>query len=142
MLEIRWHLECAPKYMTKHSAACDLKSRESLFIDPGCTAKVPVGVWIEGVNWDLVPMGQIPELQVRARSGLAFKHSIMLANGVGTVDADYQDEICVLLYNGGKERFTVEAGMRVAQMAMNLVHRLDSLDIGEARKGGFGSTKS
>lgn len=127
--------------MTTHSAACDLYSTQSLTVKSGCVEKVPVGVWIDSVDWELVPEGQIPELQIRARSGLALKSSIMLANGVGTVDADYPDEINVLLFNAGTEDFHIEPNMRIAQMALNLVHRVQSLSVGGVRKGGFGSTK-
>jgi len=126
--------------MTAHSAAADLYAREAASIPSQSTAKIATGVWIDKVDWALVPAGFIPELQVRARSSLAFKHSIMLANGVGTVDADYPDEICVLLFNAGKEPFTITPGDRVAQLALNLLCRLPELPIGGQRVGGFGST--
>jgi dUTP pyrophosphatase len=92
------------------------------------------------VDWEKVPAGMIPELQVRARSGLAFKHGIMLTNGVGTVDADYKDEICVLLYNSGKDSFVIQKGDRIGQITLGLVRRMDALPIGGTRSGGFGST--
>jgi dUTP pyrophosphatase len=97
-------------------------------------------VWIESVDWAQVPDGVIPELQVRARSGLAIKHGIMLANGVGTVDADFPDEICALLYNAGDQPFTIRAGDRVAQLVFCHAHRTPGLDIKGRRSGGFGST--
>ena len=126
--------------MTAHSAACDLLSQSCLNIEPSQVACVQTGVWIESIHWDKIPSGFIPELQIRARSSLAFKHSIMLPNGVGTVDADYRDEISVLLYNGGNEVFPVKKGMRIAQMALNLVGRIEGVPIGGERVGGFGST--
>ncbi len=141
MIKLRFAESCEPQYMTAHSAACDLYSREACSIRPGKVAKVPVGVWIDAVAWDKVPSGTIPELQIRARSGLSFKHSIMLANGVGTVDADYPDEICVLLFNGSQETFTVEKGMRIGQMALGILHRIPQLQVGGKRTGGFGSTR-
>ena len=65
----------------------------------------------------------------------------MLANGVGTVDADYPDEIGVILYNSTNESFKVEAGERIAQMTLNLVGRMSELKIVERKRtGGFGST--
>jgi dUTP pyrophosphatase len=132
--------EHMPAYGTAASAAADLKAGCDLVITPGERGKVPTGVWIERVEWEKVPLGMIPELQVRARSGLAFKHGIMLTNGLGTVDADYPDEICVLLYNSGKEPFAIQKGDRIAQITMNLVQRLPGLAIGGTRTGGFGST--
>ena len=142
MISLKFEKNQAPRYMTAHSAACDLFAREGLVIAPQKVAKVPVGVWIQAVDWSKVPENFIPELQVRARSGLAFKHSIMLPNGIGTIDADFSDEICVLLYNGGAESFTVSSEMRIAQMALNLVGRIPNLEIGGERTGGFGSTLS
>lgn len=142
MIELRFNENYAPKYMTKHSAACDLYARESVMIEPGQRAKVATGVWISQVDWSKVPEGTIPELQIRARSGLAYKHGISLTNGIGTIDADFRDEICVLLTNTGAESFHVEVGMRIGQMTQNLVYRIAGLDIGGDRTGGFGSTSS
>jgi dUTP pyrophosphatase len=129
-----------PSYATAASAAADLRAASDYVLPAGERGKVPTGVWIDKVNWDKVPQGMIPELQVRARSGLAFKHGVMLTNGVGTVDADYPDEICVLLYNSGKESFLIKKGDRVAQITMNLVARIPGLEAGGSRTGGFGST--
>jgi dUTP pyrophosphatase len=132
--------ELMPSYATAASAAADLRAASELSIPAGQRGKVPTGVWIDRVAWDQVPAGMIPELQVRARSGLAYKHGIMLTNGVGTVDADYPDEICVLLYNSGTETFIIQKGDRVAQITLNLVQRIAGLEAGGNRTGGFGST--
>jgi len=132
--------ELMPSYATAASAAADLRAASELVIPPGERAKVPTGVWIDRVDWDKVPPGMIPELQIRARSGLAYKHGVMLTNGVGTVDADYPDEICVLLFNSGKEPFVIQKGDRVAQITLSILHRIDDLNVGGARIGGFGST--
>lgn len=132
--------EFAPSYATTALAAADLRATCDLVIPAGERGKIPSGVWIDRVDWDKVPTGMIPELQIRARSGLAFKHGIMLTNGVGTIDADYADEICVLLYNSGKEPFTIQRGDRIAQITMNLVLKIPGLATGGARAGGFGST--
>jgi dUTP pyrophosphatase len=132
--------ELLPSYATAASAAADLRAANDLVIPPGERAKVATGVWIDRVEWEKVPRGMIPELQVRARSGLAFKHGIMLTNGVGTIDADYKDEICVLLYNSGRESFVIQKGDRIGQITLGLVSRINSLPIGGERSGGFGST--
>ena len=85
------------------------------------------------------------EAQVRPRSGLATKHGIGMPNAPGTVDSDYRGEMMVPLVNLGRAPFTVEHGMRVAQMviapvARAAVREVDELD-GTARgQGGFGST--
>ena len=129
-----------PTYATSNSAAADLRAATEVVIAAGGRARVATGVWIDKVDWDLIPQGMIPELQVRARSGLAFKHGIMLTNGVGTVDADYPDEIGVLLFNSGSEPFMIQKGDRIAQITLNLVARIPGIDAGGNRSGGFGST--
>ncbi|MCX6117401.1 MAG: dUTP diphosphatase [Proteobacteria bacterium] len=131
-----------PQYATKHSAGADIKSSVDLIIPAGTRARVPTGVWIDTVQWDKVPSGFIPEIQVRARSGLAFKQGIMLTNGVGTVDADYPEEIGVLLYNSGTSDFVIQKGDRIAQVTINLVARFDNAvsSSDSDRKSGFGST--
>lgn len=152
MFRLRFRTGFEPTYMTGASAGADLKSTEHLVIPPGSVGRVPTGVFIDGVDWDKVPEGFIPELQIRARSGLAFKKQITLANGVGTIDADYPDEICVLLLNLGKDPFVVEPGDRIAQLVGNLVARLPIATVissvtsaaphamATTRTGGFGST--
>ncbi|MDD9950319.1 MAG: dUTP diphosphatase [Zetaproteobacteria bacterium] len=131
----------APSYATLGSSAADLCAREAVALPAHGHAKVPTGVWIERVDWECVPEGLIPELQVRARSGLAAKKQVMLTNGVGTIDADYPGEICVLLTNLGSEPLHIEPGMRIAQLLMQLVYRLPDLPVlQDARVGGFGST--
>ena len=85
------------------------------------------------------------EGQVRPRSGLAVKHGISLPNAPGTIDADYRGEVCVPLINLGREVFTVEPGMRIAQMvvapvARVVIEEVDDLDETTRGAGGFGST--
>lgn len=151
MFRLRFRAGFEPAYMTAASAGADLKSTENLVIPPGTVGRVPTGVFIERVEWEKVPAGFIPELQIRARSGLAFKKQITLANGVGTIDADYPDEICVLLMNLGKEPFVISPGDRIAQLVANLVPRITDCIGGDlpahmphstetTRSGGFGST--
>ena len=66
-----------------------------------------------------IPKGY--EAQVRPRSGLASKHGITMINSPGTIDSDYRGEVQVPLINLGRSAFTVERGMRIAQM---LIHQL------------------
>lgn len=141
MIQLRYLDDCTPRYMTERSAGCDLLARESAVIPAGRVGKVATGVWISHVDWTKLPENAIPELQVRARSGLAYKYGITLANGVGTVDADYPDEIAVLLLNTGVEDFAVEKGMRIAQLIFSMALRIPELPVGGERTGGFGSTK-
>ena len=82
---------------------------------------------------------------VMARSGLALRHGVAMANGVGLVDSDYRGELCVPVINQGQEPFTVEDGMRVAQL-VGMRHEIvepvlcETLDETERGTGGFGST--
>ena len=103
----------------------------------GGRALVPSGIAIA------LPAGW--EAQVRPRSGLAAKHGIILPNAPGTIDSDYRGEIKVIMANLGDAPFTVEPGMRIAQMVVAPVARLtwdevDSLPETERGAGGFGST--
>lgn len=85
------------------------------------------------------------EAQVRPRSGLAVRFGVTIPNAPGTIDADYRGEVKVALINLGAEPFTVEPGMRIAQMVVAPVARAavveaDSLDETARGPGGFGST--
>ncbi len=85
------------------------------------------------------------EAQVRPRSGLASRHGISMPNSPGTIDADYRGEVKVPLINLGKVAFTVEPGMRIAQMviapvARVVIEEVEELDDTNRGAGGFGST--
>ena len=85
------------------------------------------------------------EAQVRPRSGLAARHGVTLLNAPGTIDADYRGEISAILINLGETTFTVEPGMRIAQMVVAPVVTVDwaeTEDLPETLRGdgGFGST--
>jgi dUTP pyrophosphatase len=128
-----------PAYQSEHAAGLDLHAclDAPLTIAPGDIVLVPCGFAMA------IPHGF--EAQVRPRSGLATKHGIGMPNAPGTVDSDYRGEMMVPLVNLGRAAFTVEHGMRVAQMviapvARAAVREVDELD-GTARgHGGFGST--
>lgn len=128
-----------PKYETSLSAGMDLAAalKEALELGPGDRALVPTGLSIA------LPAGY--EAQVRPRSGLAVKHGVTVLNAPGTIDADYRGEIKVVLINLGKEPFTIERGMRVAQMVVEKHEHIEwetvkDLDETKRGAGGFGST--
>lgn len=128
-----------PTYATEHSAGMDLTAalEEAIEIGPGERMLIPTGLTIA------LPDGF--EAQIRPRSGLALKHGVTVLNSPGTIDADYRGEIGVILINHGTEPYTVERGMRIAQMVVErhstveweVVETLDETERGE---GGFGST--
>ncbi|MCY4380967.1 MAG: dUTP diphosphatase [Proteobacteria bacterium] len=129
-----------PVYATPLSAAADLKSSSNYILAPGAQEKVATGVYIAAVDTTSIPDNMIGSLEIRARSGLAYKHGITLTNGVGTIDSDYRDEICVLLWNTSTKPFTIHRGDRIAQMCLQLMPRLDLTVVKQERLGGFGST--
>lgn len=82
---------------------------------------------------------------VQARSGLAFKHGLMVVNAPGLIDSGYRGEVRVCLYNSGVDPFAVAVGDRIAQLVIQQVESpefevIDDLDSTHRGEGGFGST--
>ena len=94
----------------------------------------------------VIPQGF--EVQIRPRSGLAFKHGISLTNTPGTIDSDYRGELQILIINHGDEDFVIKHGERVAQAVIAPVWQAEFIEISELPEesdntrgvGGFGST--
>jgi dUTP pyrophosphatase len=110
---------------------------EKLTLSPNQRVLVPTGLIFE------IPQGY--EIQIRPRSGLAFKNGVTCLNTPGTIDSDYRGEIKVLLINLGLEEFEISRGMRIAQMVVAPVTQaklLETNELGETDRGagGFGST--
>ena len=126
-----------PKKAHADDAGYDLYSRIGATLDPMSGMAVPVGFAME------LPSGY--EAQIRPRSGLAAKHHITVPNSPGTVDANYRGEVKVILYNLGKEPFTIKRGDRIAQMVIcklpeiNLVEATE-LSETDRNTNGFGSS--
>jgi dUTP pyrophosphatase len=130
-----------PAYASPGAAGADLRAAVDapVIVAPGERALVPTGLTLE------IPPGY--EGQVRARSGLALRKGLALANGVGTVDADYRGEVGVIVVNLGNEPVTIERGERIAQLVIARVERATFLAADEVAPsargaGGFGSTGS
>jgi dUTP pyrophosphatase len=128
-----------PQYMTEHSAGLDLHAANDapITIAPGEIKLIPTGLFLE------IPPGY--EGQVRARSGLALRHGLMLPNAPGTIDADYRGELQVVLANCSREPYTIERGMRFAQLVINKIEQVDVVEVEELNEtarsgGGFGHT--
>ncbi|OCA91340.1 deoxyuridine 5'-triphosphate nucleotidohydrolase [Bacillus sp. FJAT-27225] len=118
-------------------AGLDLYSVEEKVIKPGEAALVRTGIILE------LPEGT--EAQVRPRSGLALKHAVTVLNSPGTIDEGYRGEIQVILINHGKEEFRVEKQMRIAQIIVAPVPKVEVMEITELTesdrgRGGFGSS--
>ncbi len=128
-----------PAYATEHSAGMDLLAavKEPVTLETGERALIPTGLSIA------LPNGY--EAQIRPRSGLALKNGVSLVNAPGTIDADYRGEIGVIVINFGWEPFTIERGMRIAQMVIAPYTRAQFSEVvelpsSERGDGGFGST--
>ena len=128
-----------PTYGTAEAAGADLYAclEESVLIAPGETVFVPTGIALE------VPKHCAG--LIYARSGLACKRGLAPANKVGVIDSDYRGEICVVLYNHGKEAQTIANGDRIAQLVITPVLQpayelAEELDQTQRSSGGFGST--
>lgn len=128
-----------PTYATAQSAGMDLTAalEEAFVLEPGHRTLISTGLAIA------LPVGF--EAQIRPRSGLALKNGITVLNSPGTIDADYRGEIKVILANLGTEAFTIERGMRIAQMVIAKHETVewavvDDLENTDRGAGGFGST--
>lgn len=126
-----------PTYAHPGDAGMDVRSIETVTLRPGDRALVRTGL-----------VFQLPpdaEAQVRPRSGLALKHGVTVLNAPGTIDAGYRGEVGVILVNLGTEPFTVEKGMKVAQVVVASIVRAEIVEVAETdvtERGadGFGST--
>ena len=128
-----------PKYKTEGSSGMDLMAliENPIKIKPQNSALIPTGLSIA------IP--ENTEVQIRPRSGLAAKSSISVLNTPGTIDSDYRGEIKIILFNHGKEEFTVNNSDRIAQMILTPVLKAELKEVEELPKtirgsGGFGST--
>jgi dUTP pyrophosphatase len=128
-----------PSYASDLAAGADVRAciKEQLIILPGESALVSTGIKVA------IPEGY--EIQVRPRSGLAFKNKITVLNTPGTIDADYRGVIGVILINHGQEPFHVAPGMRIAQLVLAPVFQANfiqesSLTATVRGDGGFGHT--
>ena len=130
-----------PEYQSEQAAGLDLlaavPAEAPVVIAPGERAIIPTGIVIA------LPAGT--EGQVRARSGLAARHGVTVLNAPGTIDADYRGEVRVILINLGHDPFTIERGMRIAQLIVAESMRaalceVPNIDETTRGVGGFGST--
>lgn len=129
-----------PKRATEQSAGCDLFAciDEPLTLPVGKIVKIPTGIAASPERNDIA-------LLIYARSSLATKHGITLANCVGVVDSDYRGEIIIPMINLSDENYTISPGERIAQLVCTPVffpvfEECASLDETARGEGGFGST--
>lgn len=129
-----------PHLATAGAAACDLYALldEPITLAPGQRYAVPTGIAIALPDSGVVAV-------ICARSGLALKRGLALANGIGVIDSDYRGEIFVALINNDDQPQTIENGERIGQLMLLPVIAAsylpaDELDETVRGTGGFGST--
>jgi len=129
-----------PAYATHGSAGLDLRAAidEAITLKPGDTSLIPTGLAIHLDDRELAAI-------IIPRSGLGHKHGIVLGNGVGLIDSDYQGQVFVSCWNRGKETFVVNPLERIAQLVVVPVVQVDlrvveSFEESARGAGGFGST--
>lgn len=127
----------APAYATEGSSGMDLRAnlQEPVVLKPLERKMIPTGIFLE------IPAGY--EVQVRPRSGMAWKHGITCLNSPGTVDSDYRGELKVILVNISNEVHTIHNGDRIAQMVVSSIAQatleaVEILESSERGEGGFG----
>lgn len=129
-----------PDYATQGSAGIDLRACIDLplLVEPGQTELIPTGIAIHIKDPELAAV-------ILPRSGLGHKHGIVLGNLVGLIDSDYQGQVLISCWNRGYQPFTIDPGLRLAQMVIvpvvqvefDVVRDFDSSTRGD---GGFGHT--
>lgn len=128
-----------PEYMTPGSSGMDLFANvfDDEYLEPGKVMLISTGIRIS------LPPGY--EAQIRPRSGLAIKHQVTVLNSPGTIDSDFRGIIGVILINFGDKTFVIKRGMRIAQMVISKVEKIEwevvkDLDNTDRGSGGFGHT--
>ena len=129
-----------PDYATAASAALDLRAAldAPLRLAPGDAALIPSGLAIHLRDPGLCAL-------VLPRSGLGHKHGIVLGNGTGLIDADYQGPLLISAWNRGSADYTIEPGDRIAQLLLLPIVRaalqvVDTFEHSARGGGGFGHT--
>ena len=112
-----------PEQAYDGDAGLDLAACEAAVLEPGERAVVPTGLAVE------IPDGYAGFVQ--PRSGLAARHGIGIVNSPGLIDSGYRGEIRVVLLNTGREPFSVEAGMRIAQLVVVPVASVRLVEVDE-----------
>jgi dUTP pyrophosphatase len=126
-----------PNRAYEGDAGFDLFSVEEKVIKAGESGLIQTGIQLELPKWT--------EAQIRPRSGLALNHSITVLNSPGTIDEGYRGEIKIILINHGKKDFVIKKKMKIAQMVIAPIAKVDLIEVDELTSsergtGGFGSS--
>lgn len=137
-------------YQTEEAAGIDLPAGEDIELGPGERGNFRTGIKLE------IPKGY--EVQIRPRSGHAYKYGVTINNSPGTIDSDFKGEIVLIMVNHAKDEvcdtgdtrlhrgvFRLSKGERAAQMVVSRVARATLEEVEELSKSargeaGFGSS--
>lgn len=141
ILDPRWGTDWPlPAYATDASAGLDLRAAlgQPLELAAGAAELVPSGLAIHIGDPSLCAV-------ILPRSGLGHRNGIVLGNGTGLIDADYQGPLKISVWNRGREAFTIQPGDRIAQLVLLPVVRaslqvVDGFRPSGRGDGGFGHT--
>ena len=129
-----------PAYATEASAGMDLRAaiEVPMTLEPGDAALLPSGIAIHIADPNLCAV-------VLPRSGLGHRHGIVLGNGTGLIDADYQGPLLISVWNRGREAYLIQPGDRIAQLVLLPIARaalrvVDTFEESARGAGGFGHT--
>ncbi len=132
-----WEL---PTYATSGSAALDLRAAldEEMTLAPGDCTLIPSGLSIHVEDPSLCAL-------ILPRSGLGHKHGLVLGNGTGLIDADYQGPLMISMVNRSQTAYTIQPGDRIAQLVIVPIVRVemevvDEFVASDRGEGGFGHT--
>jgi dUTP pyrophosphatase len=133
--------EQLPQYATPGSAGLDLRAclSEPVTLAPGGQHMVPTGIAIHLADPGYAAL-------ILPRSGLGAKHGIVLGNGTGLIDSDYQGQLLVCAWNRSATEFVIQPMERIAQLVIvpvvqaqwNVVDEFAATS--ERGAGGYGST--
>lgn len=127
-----------PEFANDGDAGMDVFSVERKLVKSGEFELIRTGISLE--------LPKDTEIQLRPKSGLSLKHGITLINSPGTIDEGYRGEIKVVIINHGKEDFWIEEGMKIAQMVLKPIYKVNIIESSEINcetqrgKNGFGSS--
>jgi len=128
-----------PHYATAGAAGMDIRANleAPVTLAPLERQLIPSGIFME------IPDGY--EVQIRPRSGLAFKNGITCLNTPGTIDSDYRGELKILLINLSNEPQVINHNDRIAQIIVAKVEKAELILVQQLNEtvragGGFGHT--
>jgi len=116
-----------PTQANQDDAGFDVRAAHDVIIRAHSTVKIGTGLAVE------IPEGH--ELQVRSKSGMAYKEGLVVAQGVGTIDSGYRGEICVLLFNRTPFTKRVNKGEQIAQLVLKPILQTEWTEVSELSDG-------